>query len=261
MLSGTGDMAVIPTNGAFRFQSDLTDAATGQVDMLARLYEPVLGRFSSRDPLLGEPAVPLSLNQYVYGLSSPVTYDDPTGLCADPDICPPQVGFGTTQTHSHEFVRQIDQAGDKFEVAHKHEPAPRSEELPPATVFTDVIFNEDLPFEMRLDAAQLFIEVYGDVGIGIVEQWLAQIELESEDSWFEQLTKNPKESFLEGSQIVSPVEILKKTAQCIYTGAQAAIATAPAGAVFPPSEAFWLVGSFAVGCGVGIGTRVEWSTP
>jgi RHS repeat-associated protein len=131
-LSGTGDMAVVPTNGAFRFQSDITDSATGQVDMLARLYEPVLGRFSSRDPLLGDPAVPLSLNQYVYGLSSPVTYGDPSGLCADPDICPPQVGFGTTQTHSHEFVRQIGEAGEKYEAAQEYVP-PR-EHVPPPRV-------------------------------------------------------------------------------------------------------------------------------
>ena len=34
---------------------DLTDASTGQVDMLTRLYEPTLGRFSSRDVLFGDP--------------------------------------------------------------------------------------------------------------------------------------------------------------------------------------------------------------
>jgi hypothetical protein len=100
--------------------------------MLARLYEPVLGRFSSRDPLLGEPTDPLTLNQYVYGLSSPVTYDDPTGLCADPDICPPQVGPGTTQTHSHEFVRQIDEAGHKWNAAQRWVPPPPQPPVPGA---------------------------------------------------------------------------------------------------------------------------------
>jgi len=100
VLSATGEMASMPAQGALRYQGDLTDASTGQVDMGARVYEPVLGRFSSMDPLFGELTSPLSLNRFVYGMSSPVTFDDPTGLCADPDLCPPQIGFGTTQTHS-----------------------------------------------------------------------------------------------------------------------------------------------------------------
>ena len=86
LLSGTGDMATMPANGAFRFQGDLTDSATGQVDMLTRMYEPTLGRFSSRDVLFGEPTNPVSLNQYLYGAANPVTYSDPTGLrpeCGD----------------------------------------------------------------------------------------------------------------------------------------------------------------------------------
>lgn len=86
LLSGTGDMATMPANGAFRFQGDVTDSATGQVDMLTRMYEPTLGRFSSRDVLFGEPMSPVSLNQYLYGAVNPVTYTDPTGLrpeCGD----------------------------------------------------------------------------------------------------------------------------------------------------------------------------------
>jgi RHS repeat-associated protein len=79
-LSGTGDLATTPAQGAFRFQSDLADASTGQVDMLTRLYEPSLGRFSSRDVLFGEPRDPITLNQFVYGGSSPVTFSDPTGM-------------------------------------------------------------------------------------------------------------------------------------------------------------------------------------
>lgn len=80
LLSGTGEMATVPAQGAFRFQGDLADASTGQVDMLTRLYEPSLGRFSSRDALFGEPTDPFTLNQFVYGGASPVTFSDPTGL-------------------------------------------------------------------------------------------------------------------------------------------------------------------------------------
>jgi RHS repeat-associated protein len=93
LLSGTGDMATVPTNGAFRFQSDLTDSATGQVDMLARLYEPTLGRFLSRDVLFGDPMSPISLNLYAYGTDAPVTFTDPTGML-------PVAGDGTRREQS-----------------------------------------------------------------------------------------------------------------------------------------------------------------
>jgi RHS repeat-associated protein len=148
LLSGTGEMGTVAAEGSFRFQSDLTDALTGQVDMGARLYEPVLGRFSSRDPLHGEPTDPLTLNPYVYGLASPVTYDDPTGLCADPDICPPKVGFGTTQTHSEEFKSDINSAGDKWNVAQRWVPPPPSAPVPGAL---DTYTNR-MPRLVRLNA-------------------------------------------------------------------------------------------------------------
>jgi hypothetical protein len=51
-------------------------------------------------------------------LGNPVTLDDPSGLCANPDYCPPQIGFGTTATHSNQFVEQIDETGNDFASAH-----------------------------------------------------------------------------------------------------------------------------------------------
>ncbi|MGH3116169.1 MAG: RHS repeat-associated core domain-containing protein, partial [Gaiellales bacterium] len=76
----TGESSISPAQGYLGFQSDLTDASTGQVDMLTRLYEPTLGRFSIRDVLFGDPTAPVTLNQYVYGAGNPVTYTDPSGM-------------------------------------------------------------------------------------------------------------------------------------------------------------------------------------
>jgi RHS repeat-associated protein len=66
------------------------DASTGQLDMGARWYEPSLGRFSTPDPIMGELTSPLSLNRYLYGLGSPLTHTDPTGL----SVRPPESGGG-----------------------------------------------------------------------------------------------------------------------------------------------------------------------
>jgi RHS repeat-associated protein len=46
----------------------------------ARWYEPVTGRFVSRDPSQGQPASPATLNLFSYGSGNPVSFRDPTGL-------------------------------------------------------------------------------------------------------------------------------------------------------------------------------------
>jgi RHS repeat-associated protein len=51
--------------------------------MHARTYQPLLGRFLSVDPVLGEPAEPSSWNRYVYARNSPLVYSDPTGEYVD----------------------------------------------------------------------------------------------------------------------------------------------------------------------------------
>lgn len=45
----------------------------------ARYYNPALGRFISRDPVLGESGNYLSYNNYIYALNNPLRYVDPDG--------------------------------------------------------------------------------------------------------------------------------------------------------------------------------------
>ncbi|HZD04635.1 MAG TPA: RHS repeat-associated core domain-containing protein, partial [Longimicrobiales bacterium] len=87
----TGEISVLG------FQGDLTDPTTGLVDMGARLYAPSLGRFTTRDVLFGDLANPISLNQYVYGATSPVLNTDDLGLCANPSVCPAPSGSSSSQ--------------------------------------------------------------------------------------------------------------------------------------------------------------------
>ncbi len=65
------------------FQSDLTDPATGLVDMNARAYDPHTGRFTSHDTVIGDLTSPASLNRYGYGNANPTDFTDPTGRSAE----------------------------------------------------------------------------------------------------------------------------------------------------------------------------------
>ena len=49
----------------FRFTGQYYDSEIGQYYLRARQYEPHLGRFVSRDPVLGEFAEPLTLHKYL----------------------------------------------------------------------------------------------------------------------------------------------------------------------------------------------------
>jgi len=56
----------------------------GIVHMNGRVYDPVLGRFLSPDPLVQAPYDPQGLNRYAYVRNNPLRYVDPTGLCTAP---------------------------------------------------------------------------------------------------------------------------------------------------------------------------------
>jgi RHS repeat-associated protein len=52
----------------------------GLVHMNGRLFEPLLGRFLTADPLVADPANLQSHNRYAYVLNSPFMYTDPSGF-------------------------------------------------------------------------------------------------------------------------------------------------------------------------------------
>ena len=53
---------------------------TGLVHMNGRLYDPLLGRFLSPDPIVANPADGQQWNLYSYAMNSPLSYVDPSGL-------------------------------------------------------------------------------------------------------------------------------------------------------------------------------------
>jgi RHS repeat-associated protein len=70
----------VGTRNKFRFTGEALDPGTGLYFLRARYYDPSVGRFSSRDPLVGIVAMPRTANRYAYVLSNPLRYRDPSGM-------------------------------------------------------------------------------------------------------------------------------------------------------------------------------------
>jgi RHS repeat-associated protein len=64
--------------GPWGFAGEMQDP-TGLIYLRARWYDPVTGRFLTRDPFPGLPVQPTTLHPYTYALNNPVLYVDPTG--------------------------------------------------------------------------------------------------------------------------------------------------------------------------------------
>lgn len=58
----------------------------GIINMNGRLYDPVLGRFFSPDPVVQFPGSPQGYNRYSYCLNNPLKYTDPGGQMLSPAI-------------------------------------------------------------------------------------------------------------------------------------------------------------------------------
>ena len=70
---------------------------TGLIHMNGRVYDPVIGRFLSPDPVVADASFSQSWNAYSYALNSPLSYSDPSGTVVASG-CPPSLcaggGFG-----------------------------------------------------------------------------------------------------------------------------------------------------------------------
>ena len=82
----------------------------------ARYYDPVTGRFLTRDPLTGKKESPQSLNRYVYCLNNPLTYIDPAGTnSSDPRQAVEDI-FNTLSNLNPETLIEIQEKVDKGEM-------------------------------------------------------------------------------------------------------------------------------------------------
>ena len=67
------------TDNDYRYNGQQLDDETGLYYLRNRYYDPTTGRFLSRDPVDGDPSMPLSLHRYIYGGNDPVNFADPNG--------------------------------------------------------------------------------------------------------------------------------------------------------------------------------------
>jgi RHS repeat-associated protein len=78
----TGGESSETISNLYRFAGYVYDSEISQYYCYRRQYDPVLGRFTSRDPLEGNREEPMTLHRYLYCLNEPINKTDQTGeLC------------------------------------------------------------------------------------------------------------------------------------------------------------------------------------
>jgi len=77
--SGSSTNAPNGTGGDFRFHGQWLEAASGMYHMRARDYDPLTGRFLSRDPAQGDTRVPETLHPYAFANNNALVFSDPSG--------------------------------------------------------------------------------------------------------------------------------------------------------------------------------------
>jgi RHS repeat-associated protein len=78
------------TPNNYLYRGEQFDPDLGLYYLRARYYNPVTGRFLTRDPEPGDPSEPTSLHKYVYARHSPVNWIDPTGRLVQTPPTQPQ---------------------------------------------------------------------------------------------------------------------------------------------------------------------------
>jgi RHS repeat-associated protein len=67
------------TPNSYQYRNEQFELDLGLYYLRARYFNPVTGRFLSRDPEEGEPTDPITLHRYLYAASNPISNLDPSG--------------------------------------------------------------------------------------------------------------------------------------------------------------------------------------
>ena len=89
------------SDNKFNFTGKETDEESGLIYFGARYYNPLIGRWISKDFVEGLIASPQSLNKYVYVKNNPLSYIDPNGLL---DVAVAALGYYAHGNDDNAFV-------------------------------------------------------------------------------------------------------------------------------------------------------------
>ncbi|HEY2405464.1 MAG TPA: RHS repeat-associated core domain-containing protein [Polyangiaceae bacterium] len=95
----------------FGFAGHEDDADLGIVNMRGRVYDPVLGRFMTADPMVGRPFRPQAWNSYSYVYNNPLSRVDPSGF----------------EPYGYQIFEETPDPGDDYAIVVR---APRLDALP-----------------------------------------------------------------------------------------------------------------------------------
>ncbi|MGH2272577.1 RHS repeat-associated core domain-containing protein [Anaerohalosphaeraceae bacterium U12dextr] len=98
---------------SYLYCGEQRDGETGLYYLRARMYDPQTGRFTSRDPFVGNGTDPQSLHKYLYCHANPVNGVDPSGMFTLSEI---QLNIGTIANLSTR-VLNVAQKGFKIKNA------------------------------------------------------------------------------------------------------------------------------------------------
>ncbi|MBE9918399.1 hypothetical protein G8C92_30860 [Paenibacillus donghaensis] len=89
---------------SFKYAGEILDEETGYYYLRARYYDPMDGRFISKDTHEGDITNPLSMNLYTYVHNNPLIYVDPTGH----RVWLIHGTFSNADTWTSDFVKYVD---------------------------------------------------------------------------------------------------------------------------------------------------------
>lgn len=87
------------------------DDELGLIDMIGRVYDPVIGRFLTPDPITAMPTWTQGLNRYAYVYNSPLAWTDPTGFFGVADRLAEQLA-ATRYSVGAEFTESDQENGE-----------------------------------------------------------------------------------------------------------------------------------------------------
>ncbi len=100
----------------FGYTGEWWDSEAGVLYLRARYYDPVVGRFVSKDPWQGDSSRPQSLNAWSYVGNSPINFTDPSGFLANPRYLGTVPNdFFNGWSEADNFAEVIDRQADYWE--------------------------------------------------------------------------------------------------------------------------------------------------